>query len=189
MQFWVTVPRVGSGGAGGAFNVHVIKELVYDHGMEKMTGRQTGAGGYRIGIDTGGTFTDVVVGDASGILSVGKALTTRERISRGLLEGLAVAAQPLGMDVRTLLQRTAVFIYGSTRATNAILEGKTARTALLVTAGFPDILVRREGGKSNPWDYSKDYPQPYVPRQLTFEIQERMTAEGIAAVAFDEVAA
>src|SRR5689334_11041302 len=121
--------------------------------MEKLTSRQRGAG-YRIGIDTGGTFTDVVVGDDSGILSVGKALTTRERISRGLLEGLGVAAKPLGMDVRTLLQRTAVFIYGSTRATNAILEGKTARTALLVTAGFPDILVRREGGKTNPWDYS-----------------------------------
>ena len=121
-------------------------------------------GGYRIGIDTGGTFTDVVVGDETGILSVGKALTTRERISRGILEGLAVAAKPLGLDVTTLLNRTAVFIYGSTRATNAILEGKTARTALLVTEGFPDVLVRREGGKTNPWDYSKDYPEPYVPR-------------------------
>src|SRR3569833_601132 len=111
------------------FRVHVITKRVYDHGMEKMTSRQTGAGGYRIGIDTGGTFTDVVVGDATGILSVGKALTTKERISKGLLEGLAVAAKPLGVDVRTLLQKTAVFIYGSTRATNAILEGKTARTA------------------------------------------------------------
>src|SRR5512142_1886013 len=156
--------------------------------METMT-RATGAGGYRIGIDTGGTFTDVVVGDATGILSVGKALTTRERISRGLLEGLAVAAKPLGMDVRALLGRTSVFIYGSTRATNAILEGKTARTALLVTEGFPDILVRREGGKTNPWDYSRDYPEPYVPRQLTFEIHERMTAEGFPAVELDESAA
>jgi len=152
--------------------------------MQNQTGR-TGAGGLRIGIDTGGTFTDVVVGDETGILSVGKALTTRQRISRGILEGLAVAAKPLDLDVRTLLQRTAVFIYGSTRATNAILEGKTARTALLVTAGFPDILVRREGGKTNPWDYSKDYPEPYVPRQLTFEIRERMTAEGTAVVPFD----
>ncbi len=151
-----------------------------------MTGRHTGAGGYRIGIDTGGTFTDVVVGDETGILSVGKALTTRERISRGILEGLAVASGPLGVDVRSLLQRTSVFIYGSTRATNAILEGKTARTALLVTQGFPDILVRREGGKTNPWDYSRDYPEPYVARQLTFEIPERMTAEGVVEVELDE---
>jgi N-methylhydantoinase A len=146
-------------------------------------------GGYRIGIDTGGTFTDVVVGDDSGILSVGKALTTRERISRGILEGLSVAAAPLGLDVGGLLGRTALFIYGSTRATNAILEGKTARTALLVTAGFPDTLVRREGGKTNPWDYTKDYPDPYVPRHLTFEIEERITAEGRVLVPLDEAGA
>lgn len=143
-------------------------------------------GGYRIGIDTGGTFTDVVVGDSSGILSVGKALTTRERISRGILEGLGVAAAPLGTDAGALLRQTAVFIYGSTRATNAILEGKTARTALLVTHGFPDILVRREGGKTNPWDYTADYPEPYVPRQLTFEVQGRITAEGNELVPLDE---
>ncbi len=144
---------------------------------------------YRIGIDTGGTFTDVVVGDETGILSVGKALTTRERISQGILEGLAVAAAPMDMSVGTLLQRTALFIYGSTRATNAIIEGKTARTALLITAGFADTLVRREGGKTNPWDYSKDYPEPYVPRSLTFEIPERMSAEGKVLVEFDAAAA
>lgn len=142
--------------------------------------------GYRISVDTGGTFTDVVVGDKSGILSVGKALTTRERISKGMLAGLKIAAAPLELDVQSLLQRTGVFIYGSTRATNAILEGKTARTALLVTEGFPDTLVRREGGKINPWDYSKDYPDPYVPRHLTFEIPERMTADGQVYTPIDE---
>ncbi len=146
-------------------------------------------GEYRIGVDTGGTFTDVVVGDASGILSVGKALTTRERISRGILEGLGVAAAPLGLDSGALLQQTGVFIYGSTRATNAILEGKTAKTALLVTHGFPDILVRREGGKTNPWDYTVEYPEPYVPRHLTFEIPGRMTSEGKAIVPLEEASA
>lgn len=147
-----------------------------------------GSVGYRISVDTGGTFTDVVVGDKSGILSVGKALTTRERISKGMLAGLKIAVAPLGLDVRSLLQRTGVFIYGSTRATNAILEGKTARTALLVTEGFPDTLVRREGGKINPWDYSKDFPDPYVPRHLTFEIPERITADGQIYTPIDEAA-
>ncbi len=146
-------------------------------------------GGYRIGIDTGGTFTDVVVGDSTGILSVGKALTTRERISHGILEGLGVAAGPLGLDAGSLLRQTAVFIYGSTRATNAILEGKIAKTALLVTHGFPDILVRREGGKTNPWDYTAEYPEPYVPRHLTFEVQGRISAEGAVIAPFDEVGA
>ena len=146
-------------------------------------------GGFRIGIDTGGTFTDVVVGDSSGILSVGKALTTRERISRGILEGLGVAATPLGLNAGSLLRQTAVFIYGSTRATNAILEGKIARTALLVTHGFPDILVRREGGKTNPWDYTAEYPEPYVPRHLTFEVRGRISAEGVVIAPFDEAGA
>lgn len=143
---------------------------------------------FRIGVDTGGTFTDVVVGSASGILSVGKALTTPARISRGILAGVEVAAQALKLETAALLRRTAIFIYGSTRATNAILEGKTARTALLVTAGFPDILVRREGGKLNPWDYSKDYPEPYVPRRLTCEVPERISAEGTVLQPLDEAA-
>ena len=146
-------------------------------------------GDYRIGIDTGGTFTDVVVGNASGILSVGKALTTRQRISEGILEGLGVAAAPLGIDAGALLRQTAVFIYGSTRATNAILEGKIAKTALLVTHGFPDILVRREGGKTNPWDYTVDYPEPYIPRHLTFEVQGRISSEGHELTPFDEAGA
>jgi N-methylhydantoinase A len=143
-------------------------------------------GSYRIGVDTGGTFTDIVVGDYTGILSVGKALTTRERISEGLLEGLAVAAKPLGMNARELLGQTALVIYGSTRATNAIIEGKIAKTALLITDGFADTLVRREGGKINPWDFNDDYPEPYVPRHLTFEIRERMTSEGATFLALDE---
>jgi N-methylhydantoinase A len=141
--------------------------------------------GYRIGIDTGGTFTDVVIGDETAILSVGKSLTTRERISKGILEGLAEAAVPLRLNVKSLLEGTALFVYGSTRATNAIIERNTAKTALLITEGFRDTLVRREGGKVNPWDFSREYPEPYVPRHLTFEIRERMTAEGNVLVAFD----
>ncbi|GAC1678910.1 MAG: hydantoinase/oxoprolinase family protein [Steroidobacteraceae bacterium] len=151
--------------------------------------RRDSRGDYRIGIDTGGTFTDVVVGDSSGILSVGKALTTRKRISEGILEGLSVAAASLGLDAGSLLRKTAVFIYGSTRATNAILEGKIAKTALLVTHGFPDILVRREGGKTNPWDYTVNFPEPYIPRHLTFEVLGRISSEGKALTPFDEAGA
>jgi len=145
--------------------------------------------GYRIGIDTGGTFTDVVVGDATAILAVGKALTTPGRISKGILEGVSVAAAALDLDVASLLSRTALFVYGSTRATNAIIERKTAKTALLTTEGFPDTLVRREGGKVNAWDFSREYPEPYVPRHLTFEIRERITADGDVLIAFDDAQA
>src|SRR5262249_14923273 len=79
-----------------------------------------------------------------------------------------------------------VFIYGTTRATNAILTGSTARTAFLTTEGHPDTLVLREGGKLNPFDFRHSYPGPYVPRRLTFEVRERIDSEGRIAVALDE---
>jgi N-methylhydantoinase A len=152
-----------------------------------MSAAATG-GRYRITVDTGGTFTDLVVSDSDRIRAIGKALTTPERISRGLLAALDVAAAELGLDARALLERTDLFIYASTRATNAILERKTATTALLVTRGFPDILVRREGGKTNPWDFSVPYPPPYVPKRLTFEVPERIGAEGDVVELLDEAA-
>jgi N-methylhydantoinase A len=69
-------------------------------------------------------------------------------------------------------------VYSTTQATNAILQGTTARTALLCTKGFPDILIRREGGSMHPYDFTRPYPEPYIPRHLTFEIEERIGADG-----------
>src|SRR4051812_16503838 len=101
---------------------------------------------YRISVDTGGTFTDVVVVDGSGDLHIGKALTTYTRAFEGLGKGLADVAHRLGLDVGGLLAATDQFTYGTTRSTNAIVEGKTARTAFFTTLGFPDTLLLREGG-------------------------------------------
>lgn len=148
--------------------------------------RTSDTGRFRISADVGGTFTDVVVADAEGRLTLGKALTTRHRIFQGLGEALAEAAETLGHDLRSLLGATSLFVYGTTHATNAILERTTARTALLVTDGFPDILVRREGGKLNPFDFDEPYPDPYVPRRLTFEIRERVDAQGEVVAPLDE---
>jgi N-methylhydantoinase A len=83
------------------------------------------------------------------------------------------------------LERTDVFTYGTTRATNAVVEGKTARTAFFTTEGFPDILLLREGGKLDPFRQIP-YPPPYVPRYLTFEIRERMDSEGDVFIPLDE---
>ena len=142
--------------------------------------------GYRISIDTGGTFTDAVVADATGILALGKALTDPERNFTGVQAAIADAAGQLGMDLASLLHTTELFIYGTTRATNAIVTGRTARTAMLFTEGFPDILVYRQGGKLNPHQLNVDYPEPYVPRRLTFEVPERMDAEGGVVRPLDE---
>ena len=145
--------------------------------------------GYRIAVDTGGTFTDVVVADAQGHLVVGKALTTPERSYDGFSAALTNAAEIIGVPVVTLLGETEVLIYGTTRSTNSIVEKKTAKTALLVTEGFPDILLYRQGGKREPLNIVIEFPPPYVPRRLTFEIPERINAEGGVETALDEAAA
>ena len=143
---------------------------------------------YRISVDTGGTFTDVVVADAAGKHTVGKALTTADRIFAGMRNAIANAAEQLDTDIEALLAATEVFIYGTTHSTNAIVTGNTAKTAALLTAGFPDTLVLREGGKFNPHDFSKDYPDPYIPRRHTFEIPERIDSEGKVVRKLDETA-
>jgi N-methylhydantoinase A len=121
----------------------------------------------RITCDIGGTFTDVVVSDESGRMTIAKALTQPTRLFDGLRAALERAAEELGEPLARLLGRTSLFIFSTTQATNAILEGTTARTAFLCTEGFPDILVRREGGSLRPYDYSRPFPEPYVPRRLT----------------------
>ena len=95
------------------------------------------------------------------------------------------AGAQIGLERRELLEACELFVYSTTQATNAILEERTARTALLCTEGFPDILARREGGSMHLYDFRRPFPEPYVPRQLTFEIPERIGAEGEVVVALD----
>jgi N-methylhydantoinase A len=139
---------------------------------------------YRISVDTGGTFTDVVVTDDRGT-HIGKAPTVLARAFTPIKEGLAEVARQLDVSVGDLLAGADVLTYGTTRATNAIVEGKTARTAFFTTAGFPDILLLREGGKPEPFRQIA-YQPPYVPRWLTFEITERIDSEGDVFIPLDE---
>jgi N-methylhydantoinase A len=133
---------------------------------------------FRISVDTGGTFTDVVIADGSGIRAIGKALTTPNRIFEGMRGAIEVAAQEIKLDGKALLSKSDILIYGTTRATNAVVTKSTAKTAFLTTRGFRDVLVLKEGGKYDPHDYSYDYPPPYIPRRYTFEIDERIDAQG-----------
>jgi N-methylhydantoinase A len=144
---------------------------------------------YTISVDTGGTFTDVIVSDKAGTMTIGKALTTRERIFLGMREAIQSAADSLNVPFASLLAETRLLIYGTTYATNAIVTKTVAKTAFVTTAGFSDTLLLKEGGKSNPHDFSYDYPDPYIPRRHTFEIEERMTSEGTASVPFSEAQA
>ena len=149
----------------------------------------SGARAARVTCDIGGTFTDVVVSDEGGGLTVAKALTTPAQLFDGLRAALERAAAQLHEPLEQMLDRASLFIFSTTQATNAILEGTTARTAFLCTEGFPDILVRREGGSLRPYDYSRPFPEPYVPRRLTFEIPERIDADGNVVLPLQEDAA
>lgn len=142
--------------------------------------------GYKISVDTGGTFTDVIVCDPEGRQHIGKALTTYGRVFDGMSEAIASVGQTLGMEMSDLLSKTELFIYGTTRATNAIVTRNVAKTAFLTTQGFPDTLVLKEGGKRDGYDYTKRYPDPYIPRRYTFEIPERIDAQGSIVRPLDE---
>lgn len=131
----------------------------------------------RIACDTGGTFTDLVI-DGGGCIGMFKAPTTPQDPVRGILEVVEVAADQLSTTVEELLGQCETFIHGTTHAINAIVTGKTAKTALLTTRGHPDILVLREGGRLDPFNTKLSYPKPYVPKSLTFEVSERISADG-----------
>ncbi|WP_131113482.1 hydantoinase/oxoprolinase family protein [Lichenihabitans psoromatis] len=140
---------------------------------------------FKISVDTGGTFTDVVVSDPSGAFTIGKALTTPDRIFEGMRGAITAAAEQMNLSFEHLLAESDILIYGTTRATNAIVTKTVAKTAFLTTRGFPDTLVLKEGGKFRPHDFSQDYPEPYIPRRYTFEIDERVGSSGTILTPID----
>ena len=134
----------------------------------------------------GGTFTDIVVDDGSGALRLHKAPTTPSDPVAGVLDAVDLAAAARDRDRSALLAATDVFVHATTRALNAMLTGRTARTALLTTAGHPDVLLFREGGRADPFDLTVPYPEPFVPRALTFEVPERILPDGSVRRPLDE---
>jgi N-methylhydantoinase A len=142
----------------------------------------------RCAIDTGGTFTDLAL-EHENEVRIFKCSTTPEDPIRGILEVLELAARGLGIERAELLGQIRMLIHGTTRATNAVLTGSTARTALLATLGHRDMLLLREGGRSRAFDWSVEYTDAYIPRSLTFEVSERVDAQGRVLRELDEPAA
>jgi N-methylhydantoinase A len=142
----------------------------------------------RFAVDTGGTFTDLMVSDHEGALSMHKAPTVPADPIAGVIDCLKVAADAAGQSLRDYLRNGDVLVHGTTHAINAIVTGTTARTAFLTTAGHPDVLVLREGGRMEPFNFTIPYPEPYVPRALTFEVPERIAVDGSVKTPLDEIA-
>jgi N-methylhydantoinase A len=141
----------------------------------------------RCAIDTGGTFTDLAL-EHEGEVRIFKCPTTPADPIVGILDVLKLAANALSIEPAELLAQVTMLIHGTTRATNAVLTATTARTALITTLGHRDVLLLREGGRTRPFDWSRGYEDAYIPRSLTFELPERIDAQGRVLRELDEAA-
>jgi len=141
---------------------------------------------YTIGIDVGGTFTDLVAIDAAGRTVFAKSLSTPQDQSIGVMAGLEELARRLGLSVADVLANTQRLVHGTTVATNALLERKGAKVALLTTQGHRDVLEMREGLKPNRYDLRSPPPEPLVPRELRFGVRERLKPNGEVLTPLDQ---
>lgn len=133
---------------------------------------------YRIAIDVGGTFTDLVAMDSAGKTTICKTPTTPEDQSVGVLTGLDLLAGRIGLDRTGLLALTGRIVHGTTVATNALLEGKGASVGLLTTRGHLDVIEMREGLKPDRYNLLMAPPEPLVPRNLRRGVPERIGHDG-----------
>ena len=140
-------------------------------------------GGYRLGCDIGGTFTDfVLLDDATGEIRVHKCLTTPGDPSDAVEEGIVGLSQA----VPGVTGRLDEVIHGTTLVINAILERKGAATALITTLGFRDVLELGREIRYAPYDVFAEFPEPLVPRPLRIEVNERVRADGTVLRPLDE---
>jgi N-methylhydantoinase A len=128
-------------------------------------------GGYRVGVDVGGTFTDLVALGADGVRTA-KVLSTPHDQAEGVTAALAAA----GLDQPGKIDG---FAHGTTVATNALLERRGARTALVTTAGFRDVIEIARQDRPSLYDLTEDRPPPLVPRERRFTVVERMGPDGV----------
>jgi 5-oxoprolinase (ATP-hydrolysing) len=133
------------------------------------------SGSYHVGVDIGGTFTDfVLLDEGSGDLRLHKKLTTPDDPARGAVEGLEELLEPAGIS----LAECSTLVHGTTLVTNALIERRGVRTALLTTKGFRDILEMGREQRYDIYDLFLEYPEPLVPRRWRVEVDERMTRDG-----------
>lgn len=140
---------------------------------------------YRIGLDIGGTFTDLVLAGSDGAVMAFKAPSTPADPAQGVLQAIAGAARAMSIDANALLADVGLLVHGSTIATNTLLEGKGARVGLITTEGFRDVLEIRRGLRRDVWDHRAPFPAPLVPRRLRLGVTERIGADGSIVTPLD----
>ena len=149
------------------------------------TGRRGAAQRTRIGADVGGTFTDVVVVTADGALHSTKVLTTYDAPERGILAGIEKLGRDTGLDLGEVDQ----VVHGTTLATNALIERRGAKTALVTTAGFRDVIETGTESRFEQYDLNIVLPEPLIERKDRYVVTERLNARGEVLVDFDDAGA
>ena len=130
---------------------------------------------YRLGVDVGGTFTDLVLYDVeTNEIEVTKTPSTPANQAEGVTTGIDMLVDRLGVPAGEI----GFFIHGTTVATNTLLERKGARTALIVTAGFRDVLQVGRQDRPDLYDWRIPRTEPLVPRHLRLEVTERVLYTG-----------
>jgi N-methylhydantoinase A len=139
-------------------------------------GRAALDGGYRLGVDIGGTFTDVVLVGSDGTMRTRKVLSTPSDYASGVVEGALAVLEAAGVAP----EQVSGVVHATTVASNTVLEGRGARTALITTEGFRDVLEMRRLRIPVMYDLQYDKPAPLVPRRRRLEVAERMGPRGEA---------
>ncbi len=134
----------------------------------------------RLAADIGGTFTDIVLDTPKGRLT-SKVLTTTRAPEQAVIDGTAAVLQRAGLTFADI----GVFVHGTTLATNAIIERKGAKIALIATEGFRDSLEIADEGRFDQYDVFIERPQALVPRKLRFTVPERVDVHGVVRLALD----
>ncbi len=140
------------------------------------------AAGPRIGVDVGGTFTDVALERADGTFASVKVLTTHQRPEEGILAGVSSLAD----RERVPMDKITQIIHGTTLATNALIERRGAKTALVTTAGFRDVIETRTESRFEQYDLNIVLPEPLIERKDRYVVPERIGARGEVLKPFDE---
>ncbi len=133
---------------------------------------------YLVGVDIGGTFTDLVCVDEEGNVRAIKTPSTPKSPGNAVIDALGKVAASLDMKLLEFLPNVTRICHGTTVTTNAILTGNGARVGLLTTQGFTDILEIRMGMREDTYDYAVSQPPPLVPRYLRKDIEERVKWNG-----------
>src|SRR5665213_1818036 len=151
--------------------------------LSSSTAIPAGSASYRLGVDIGGTFTDVVLLGSDGTMRTRKVLSSPDDYARGVIEGVIAILEDSGVAPG---QVTGV-VHATTVASNTVLEAAGARTALITTEGFRDVLEMRRLRIPVMYDLQYEKPAPLVPRRRRHEVVERTGPRGDVWRPLDEV--